>query len=76
MTVVTQFITTDGTATGDLKEIRRVFVQDGKVIEHPMSKTGADKEFDSITNDMCTAMKTTFGDPDDFKTKGGLWRMS
>ena len=30
-TVVTQFHTTDGTANGDLKEIRRIFVQDGKV---------------------------------------------
>jgi len=37
LTVVTQFITTDGTATGDLKEIRRKFVQDGKVFEHPKS---------------------------------------
>lgn len=35
--VVTQFITTDGTDTGDLKEIRRVFVQDGKVFETPNS---------------------------------------
>merc|ERR1719396_305894 len=32
MTVVTQFITTDGTDTGDLAEIRRLYVQDGKVI--------------------------------------------
>jgi hypothetical protein len=32
MTVVTQFITTDGTDAGDLKEIRRVYVQ---VRSHP-----------------------------------------
>lgn len=31
-TVVTQFVTTDGTANGDLAEIRRVYVQNGKVI--------------------------------------------
>jgi cellulose 1,4-beta-cellobiosidase len=29
MTVVTQFITSDGTANGDLTEIKRIFVQDG-----------------------------------------------
>ncbi|KJA18704.1 glycoside hydrolase family 7 protein [Hypholoma sublateritium FD-334 SS-4] len=30
MTVVTQFITSDGTAAGSLAEIRRIYVQDGK----------------------------------------------
>ena len=44
MTVVTQFITSDGTANGDLTEIKRVFVQDGQVIEHPDSAlSGLDK---------------------------------
>jgi len=36
-TVVTQFHTSDGSANGDLSEIRRLFVQDGKVIQHPTS---------------------------------------
>ena len=34
MTVVTQFITNDGTDNGDLVEIRRLYVQDGKVIDN------------------------------------------
>ena len=34
MTVVTQFITNDGTDNGDLVEIRRIYVQDGKVIDN------------------------------------------
>ena len=34
MTVVTQFITSDGTDNGDLVEIRRLYVQDGKVIDN------------------------------------------
>jgi len=34
MTVVTQFLTSDGTDTGDLVEIRRVYVQDGNVIQN------------------------------------------
>ena len=33
-TVVSQFITTDGTDNGDLKEFRRFYVQDGKRIEN------------------------------------------
>lgn len=53
-TVVTQFITTDGTDNGDLKEMRRIFVQDGKVIPHPMTNIpGASKQYDSITDEMC-----------------------
>jgi cellulose 1,4-beta-cellobiosidase len=34
MTVVTQFITTDGTDNGDLKEVKRFYVQNGRVIEN------------------------------------------
>ena len=37
ITVVTQFITSDNTDSGDLSEIRRVWVQDGKVIQTPES---------------------------------------
>jgi len=39
MTIVTQFVTTDGTDDGDLKEIRRFYIQDGKVIKNPKAKT-------------------------------------
>ncbi len=34
MTVVTQFITTDGSDNGDLKEVKRLYVQNGRVIEN------------------------------------------
>ena len=34
MTVVTQFITSDGTDNGDLIEMRRLYVQNGKVIQN------------------------------------------
>ena len=34
ITVVTQFLTTDGTANGDLKSVRRKWIQNGKVIEN------------------------------------------
>lgn len=35
--VVTQFITDNGQDDGNLVEIKRLFVQDGKVIDHPSS---------------------------------------
>ena len=37
MTVVTQFITDDGTDNGELVEMRRIYVQDGKVIENSIT---------------------------------------
>jgi cellulose 1,4-beta-cellobiosidase len=62
-TVVTQFHTSDKTAAGDLVEIRRLYVQDSKVIEHPKSAVDPmAKQFDSITDEMCEALKETFGD--------------
>jgi hypothetical protein len=35
MTQVTQFLTTDGTDDGDLSEIRRFYVQEGRIIHSP-----------------------------------------
>jgi cellulose 1,4-beta-cellobiosidase len=37
MTVVTQFITENGTDNSDIVEIKRFYVQDGKKFENPMS---------------------------------------
>merc|ERR1712039_769405 len=55
MTVVTQFLTTDGTDEGDLSEIRRFYVQDGHIIHSPPSKSLGEKNSDSITDDFCAA---------------------
>jgi len=70
---VTQFLTSDGTDTGDLVEIRRLYVQDGKVIKNAKTTNLGDKSFDSITDEMCQAQAKSFGMPhDDFTKKGGL----
>lgn len=59
-----------------MKEIRRIFVQDGKVFQHPTSNVpGADKQHDSITDEMCDSFKGIMGDKNDFKKKGGLKQM-
>jgi cellulose 1,4-beta-cellobiosidase len=71
MTVVTQFITSDGTATGSLSEIKRIYVQNGKVIANSASDVSG-VTGNSITSDFCTAQKTAFGDKDVFSQHGGL----
>lgn len=71
-TVVTQFITASGNGTGDLQEIRRLYVQDGKVIENaPVQAQGIDKG-NSITEEFCAQEKTAFGGPNAFAAQGGL----
>ncbi|KAA8565609.1 hypothetical protein MFRU_006g01890 [Monilinia fructicola] len=74
-TVVTQFITNDGTTSGTLSEIRRFYVQNGVVVPNSQSKiTGVTGN--SITDSFCAAQKTAFGDTNEFATKGGLATMS
>jgi len=75
MTVVTQFITSDGTDNGDLVEIRRLYVQDGKVIDNSFVALPGMDVVDSITDEFCLQTKVAFGDPDDFGEKGGLKAM-
>mmetsp|Transcript_52811 Transcript_52811/g.136372 ORF Transcript_52811/g.136372 Transcript_52811/m.136372 type:complete len:470 (+) Transcript_52811:71-1480(+) len=75
LTVVTQFITADGTDTGDLIDIKRHYEQDGVVIPNSeASILGADGG-DSVTDSFCAAQKNAFGDINDFAAKGGLKKM-
>ena len=72
MTVVTQFLTDDGTDSGDLSEIRRFYVQDGNIIHSPYSTILGSDDADSITNDFCDAKKDLFGDVKHFQQLGGM----
>ncbi|KIJ37524.1 glycoside hydrolase family 7 protein, partial [Sphaerobolus stellatus SS14] len=74
-TVVTQFLTSDNTTTGTLSEIRRLYVQNGQVIQNSKVNIPGMTAYDSITEDFCTDQKTTFGDTNNFETKGGLAAM-
>ena len=71
ITVVTQFVTADGTDTGTLSEIRRFYVQNGKVVPNSQS-TIAGATGNSITDSWCAAQKTAFGDTNTFAQLGGL----
>jgi hypothetical protein len=73
--VVTQFITNDGTATGDLVEMRRFYIQDNKTIHNPTPSYAGEgtKEYTSISDEMCAAQMTNFSDRlDVFQGKGGV----
>jgi len=74
ITVVTRFITKDGTSSGDLSEITRFYVQNGKTIPNSQS-TVSGVTGNSITDAFCSAQKTAFGDHNSFQTMGGLKQM-
>ncbi|KAI0715972.1 cellobiohydrolaseI [Cerioporus squamosus] len=69
------FITADNTTTGDLSEIRRLYVQNGKVIANSKTQIAGMDAYDSITDDFCNAQKTAFGDTNTFEKMGGLATM-
>jgi len=72
ITAVTQFLTHDGTDSGDLVEIRRLYVQDGKVIANSFTNVPGVTTVDSITDEFCDEVKVAFGDHNDYAEKGGM----
>jgi len=75
VTVVTQFLTSDGTDSGALSEIRRFYVQDGHVVPNSEASILGSDAGNSITDSFCTAQKDLFGDTNDFMAKGQLESM-
>ncbi|KAF2499033.1 1,4-beta-D-glucan cellobiohydrolase-like protein, partial [Lophium mytilinum] len=69
-TVVTQFI-----GSGADLEIKRYYVQNGKVIPNSASKVSG-VTGNSITTAFCDAQKAAFGDRYTFKEKGGMANMA
>ncbi|KAG8693447.1 Exoglucanase 1 [Ceratobasidium sp. 395] len=76
ITVVTQFVTSDGTASGPLSEIRRIYVQGGKVIQNSKTNIPGMDSYDSVSDNFCAAQKTAFSDTNTFAQKGGFSKMS
>ena len=74
-TVVTQFLTNNNQTSGTLSEIRRLYVQNGKVIANSNTNIPGMATFNSITDDFCNAQKTMFGDNNIFERMGGLATM-
>lgn len=74
-TVVTQFLTTDGTSNGTLSEIRRIYVQSGKVIQNAKVNIPGLPTDDSITDAFCKKEKEVLGGTDHFNQLSGLKQM-
>ncbi|KAH8423049.1 glycoside hydrolase family 7 protein [Aspergillus melleus] len=68
ITVVTQFISG---SSGSLSEIKRFYVQGGKVIPNSESEI-PDVSGNSITSEFCDAQKAAFGDETIFQDHNGL----
>ncbi|KAK3323332.1 endoglucanase EG-1 precursor [Cercophora scortea] len=76
-TVVTQFLTTatNNTVGGDLREIRRLYVQDGKVIENAQVQVPGIDRGNSLTDEFCRQEKKVFGSVNSFAAQGGMKTM-
>jgi hypothetical protein len=74
-TVVTQFITSDGTDAGALVEIRRSFVQNGAHIPSPRAQNVPGSNASSVSDAFCKQKAAAFADNDNFEAFGGLARM-
>ncbi|KAF2364175.1 Glycoside hydrolase family 7, partial [Trinorchestia longiramus] len=71
-TVVTQFITSDGTDSGDLVEIRRLYVQDGIVIGNPNVNYPGLEGYDALSDGFCSDYSSFVGGMDYTPSVGGL----
>jgi hypothetical protein len=71
LTVITQWFTTDGTDKGDLSQVRRIYIQDGKVIYNSNATTfGVEARDNKLTDQLCQATKN--GSFDSFTKNGGM----
>ena len=74
-TVVTQFLTNTGTASGTMNEIKRFYVQNGVVIPNSQS-TISGVTGNSITENFCLEQKAAFGDTNTWDEHGGWTSMT
>lgn len=74
MTVVTQFITSDNTDNGDLVEIKRFYVQNGKTFSQPNATVNGNS-YSSISDKFAADQKQYFGDNNTFGARGGMKAM-
>jgi len=74
-TVVTQFITNTGTASGTLSDTKRFYIQNGKVIPNSQS-TISGVTGNSINQAYYDAQKSAFGGTYTYKQHGGFASMS
>lgn len=69
--VTTQFITADGTDSGELSKVLQFYTQNGKTIELPMFTVNGNRH-KTITDGFCSDWVATTNDGTNFLQKGGL----
>lgn len=72
-TVVTQF---KSGSNGQMNEIRRIYVQDGNIIQNSKVNIPGMDAFDSITPEFCDQQKAAFNDVTSFQDHGGFGPMT
>jgi cellulose 1,4-beta-cellobiosidase len=75
LTVVTQFVTDDGTSSGTLSQINRFYVQDDVVYPQPNSDVSGITG-NTIDTTFCTAELSIFGETTSFTDHGGFGAVS
>ncbi|TLD31733.1 glycoside hydrolase family protein [Venturia nashicola] len=76
MTVVTQFFTGKNKPFGELVEIRRLYIQKGKIFKHASTKVANMTGFASTSDRYCSAKNNAFSEgKDQFASYGGLKTM-
>jgi len=75
MTVVTQFLTDTGTDSGKIVEMKRFYVQDGKVYANSWSNVPGLATYNSVSDKFCSESKTAFGDRNAYQEKGAMAEM-
>lgn len=71
-TVVTQFLTHNGRATGTLSEIRRLYAQDGRVIQNANMRIPGMAPVNAIMDAFCENEKSVLGGVDSFEEQGRM----
>ncbi|KAF8963741.1 cellobiohydrolaseI [Flammula alnicola] len=75
-TVVTQFITDNGGTSGPLTEIRRLYVQNGRVHQNPATKVTGMPPYSSISQQYCDAQRKVMNATNLFDETGGMKPLS
>lgn len=74
-TVITRFHTKDGLDTGVLSNITRIYIQNGKKYEQPLSTFTSIPKFNSLNDLTCKNQFGLYGAPNDLAAHGGLPRL-
>jgi cellulose 1,4-beta-cellobiosidase len=74
-TVVTQFYTNNNQDTGNLTNIVRYYIQNGKKILNSNTSVSGLPNYSSINDTNCNSQFTTYGDTNVFKAVGGMTGM-